>query len=113
MDQSGIVGVITGPDIKARGELHLENEDEGKLQIMDARIFAPYVVDINEPLENAVLAMVKKHQNSVFVTKYNKLVGIFTFINVIGTRGYIRRKNFLHQTEKKLHKNISGLFNSY
>ncbi|MCZ6566633.1 MAG: CBS domain-containing protein [Gammaproteobacteria bacterium] len=94
MEQREIVGVITKHDIKARGALLLENEDEGKLQVKDACISVPYIVDINEPLENVLLTMAKKHQNSALVTKHDKLVGIFTYIDVCRYLGLYLKEKF-------------------
>ena len=94
MDQRKIVGVITGSDIKARRELSLNNEDEDKLQIKDAYISAAYIVDINEPLENVLLTMAEKHNDSALVTKHEKLVGIFTYIDVCRYLGLYLKERF-------------------
>jgi len=82
MEGSKIVGVITERDIRSRKELRLKTENKQKLQIKDAYISPPYIVDIHESLEEVLLTMAEKHYNSALVTKHKKLVGIFTYIDV-------------------------------
>lgn len=93
MDEKEIIGVITRKDIKARKEIRKNTEDKSKLQIKDAYVSMPYIVDINEPLENVLLNMAENHHSAVLIVKHNKLVGIFTYIDVCRYLGkYLKEK---------------------
>lgn len=93
MEGNKIIGVITGRDLRSRKRLLLNDEDKSKLQIKDAYISAPYIVDIHQPLEDVLLTMANKHHNSALVTKNKKLVGIFTYIDVCRYFGeYLKNK---------------------
>lgn len=93
MDQKKIVGIIARRDIKARKEVHINTEDKSKLQVKDAYIAEPYIVDVNEPLENVLLTMAEVRHHAALVIKHGKLVGIFTYIDVCRYLGnYLKDK---------------------
>ncbi len=88
-----IFGVITQKDIDAIQTLMLNKKTDKKLEIRHAYISKPYIVDINEPLENVLLTMANKHIGAVIITKHKKLVGVFTFIDACRYFGeYIEAK---------------------
>ncbi|NNC67760.1 MAG: CBS domain-containing protein [Gammaproteobacteria bacterium] len=93
MDEKKLVGVIARHDIKARKKIRLVTEDKSKLQIKDAYIAKPYVVDIHEPPENVLLAMAKLRHSATLVIKQEKLVGILTYLDVCRYMGnYLKEK---------------------
>ena len=72
-----VVGLISHRDIIAvRGDAP---EDE-----IVSRVFAsdPYVVDLNEPIENVLSTMAARHIGSTVVTRQGRLAGIFTWVDV-------------------------------
>lgn len=93
MDDNKIVGVIARRDIKARKEIRLITEDKSKLQIKDAYISDPYIISVDEPLENVLLNMAEKRHSAALVIKHDKLVGILTYIDVCRYLGkYLKDK---------------------
>ncbi len=93
IDQNKIVGIIARRDIRARKEIRMQTEDKSKLQVKDAYIAEPYIVDVNEPIENVLLTMAEKRHNAALVIKHGKLVGIFTYIDVCRYLGnYLKDK---------------------
>jgi len=93
MDEKKLVDVIARRDIKARKEIGLVKEDKSKLQIKDAYIAKPYIVDIHGPLENVLLAMTELRHSVTLVIKHEKLVGILTYLDVCRYMGnYLKEK---------------------
>ena len=93
IDEKKIVGIIARRDIRARKEIRLHTEDKNSLQVKDAYIAEPYIVDVNEPLENILLTMAEKRNSAALVVKHGKLVGIFTYIDVCRYLGnYLKEK---------------------
>ena len=72
-DASGIVGIITNRDI----DLVACSNDAGR-KVRDACSLDPYIVDLQEPLDNVLLNMAQRHLSSVLVTRKGKLAGLFT-----------------------------------
>lgn len=81
MNSGEIVGVITGRDVEARQAKNVDGDKEQTLKVMHSNMQKPYIVDINEPLENVLLTMANKRIGSTVITKHGKLVGVFTYID--------------------------------
>jgi len=93
MNSNTIFGVITQKDINAIQKLMINREADEKLEIRHAYMSKPYIVDINEPLENVLLMMADKHIGAAAITKHEKLVGVFTYIDACRFFGeYIKAK---------------------
>jgi len=93
VDDNKIVGVIARRDIKVRKEIRLITEDKTKLKIKDAYISNPYIISVDEPLENVLLMMADKCLSAALVIKHGKLVGILTYIDVCRYLGkYLKDK---------------------
>lgn len=80
MNSGEIVGVITGRDVESR-EMMVSGDNEQSLEVLHVHMSKPYIVDINEPLENVLLTMADKHIGATVITKHGKLVGVFTYID--------------------------------
>lgn len=76
-DGHALAGVITERDIS----LTLgSNTDGAQLPTVRAAYKpAPYIVDLNERLDNIAMTMAENHIDSALVTRNEKLVGIFTY----------------------------------
>lgn len=93
IEENKIVGIIARRDIRARKEIRLQTEDKRTLKVKDAYIAAPYIVDVHEPLENILLTMADMRHSAALVVKHEKLVGIFTYIDVCRYLGnYLKEK---------------------
>ena len=51
---------------------------EQKLRVREVYRSDPYVVDLNEPLDQVLLAMARRHIDSAVVTRKGRLAGVFT-----------------------------------
>lgn len=93
MSGGKIYGVITQRDIDAIQNLVLDISSNEVLEVRHAYIAKPFIVDINEPLENVLLTMADKHIGAAVITKHRKLAGVFTFIDACRYFGeYIKEK---------------------
>ena len=98
MDGNKIFGVITQKDINAIQKLMLDRDSDEVLQIRHAYISKPYIVDINEPLEKVLLTMAYEHIGAVVITKHEKLVGVFTYIDACRFFGEYLKARFPSDT---------------
>ena len=80
MNSGEIVGVITGRDVEAREKM-VNADNEQSLEVLHVPMSKPYIVDINEPLEDVLLTMANKRVGATVITKHGKLVGVFTYID--------------------------------
>ncbi len=93
IDNEMIFGIVTQKDINAIQKLMLDRGSDENLEVRYAYISKPYIVDINEPIENILLTMADKHIDAVIITKHKKLVGVFTYIDACRFFGeYIKTK---------------------
>lgn len=77
-DKGELVGVITRKDLEKF--LHYQSDvAQGKsTSVAEVIIKEPYIVDIDEPLDNVLLHMANNHLGSVVVTSNGRLAGVFT-----------------------------------
>jgi CBS domain-containing protein len=80
MRSGEIIGVITSRDVETRQEVK-SGDDNQPLEVLHVHMHQPYIVDINEPLDNVLLTMANKRIGSAVITKHGKLVGVFTYID--------------------------------
>ncbi len=73
-----VVGVITDRDVKAAERL-VPNLQTYPVSV--AYVDAPYVVDIRTRMDEVLEEMVDRHIGSAIVTRRDKLVGIFTYVD--------------------------------
>lgn len=90
-DGHTVVGVITDRDLTSAMQVHEQSGNVGELSVRDLYIPDPYVVSVDEPLDNVLLTMAERHIGSAIVTKAGKLVGMFTTVDVCRSFGeYLR-----------------------
>jgi len=90
-DSHSVVGVITDKDMTSAMHVRSKSGDAGDLNVKDLYIADPYVVSVDEPLDNVLLTMAKRHIGSAIVTRAGKLVGMFTSVDACRTFGeYVR-----------------------
>lgn len=77
-DSGEIFGVVTKHDITQVKSEKIGVQDPGNLLVKDFCVLNPYIVDMNEPLDNVVLHMANHHIGSAIVVKSGKLAGVFT-----------------------------------
>lgn len=90
-DNHNVVGVITDRDMTSAMHVRSKSGDAGVLNVKDLYIADPYVVSVDEPLDNVLLTMAERHIGSAIVTKAGKLVGMFTSVDACRSFGeYLR-----------------------
>jgi acetoin utilization protein AcuB len=90
-DSHSVVGVITDKDMTSAMHVRSKSGDAGDLNVKDLYIADPYVVSVDEPLDNVLLTMAERHIGSAIVTRAGKLVGMFTSVDACRTFGeYVR-----------------------
>ena len=77
-EKGEIVAVIASFDIDhARSNPEFQNKLEEVL-VQQVCVMEPYIVDLEEPLDNVLLHLSKHHIGSAIVMKGNRLAGVFT-----------------------------------
>jgi len=93
-DNNVVVGVITDRDLTSAMDLHSKAGAPGDLNVRDLYIADPYIVSVDEPLDNVLLTMAERHIGSAIVTKGGKLVGMFTSVDAFRCFGEYLREHF-------------------
>ncbi len=97
-DNGEIVGVISRHDISTmKSESLAKQQPMESLKVGEICVYNPYVVDMNEPLDNVVLHMAHHHIGSAIVLKNNKLAGVFTANDACREFGEFLRAQFRPQ----------------
>jgi CBS domain-containing protein len=94
-----VVGVITDRDMTSALRVRSQSSDSGSLSVSDLYIADPYIVSVDEPLDNVLLTMARKHIGSAIVTKAGKLVGMFTSMDACRSFGEYLRGEFPQPTD--------------
>ena len=89
-----LAGVISDRDIKLYLGPDLDYPEADTTLVRDVYLANPYVVDLNESLDNVLNAMAEKHIGSVLVTRDGKLAGLFTATDACRTFAEYLRKRF-------------------
>ena len=93
-DNHSVVGVITDRDMTSAMHVRSKSGGAGDLNVKDLYIADPYVVSVDEPLDNVLLTMAERHIGSAIVTKAGKLVGMFTSVDACRSFGeYLRERS--------------------
>ncbi|MBT8116385.1 MAG: CBS domain-containing protein [Gammaproteobacteria bacterium] len=95
-DGHALVGVITERDIRNLQAGSLASQAGDELTVKNMYIHDAYIVDINEPLDNVLLEMAKRHIGSVLVTRKGNLAGVFTSTDACRGFGDFMRERFPH-----------------
>ncbi|HHJ16052.1 MAG TPA: CBS domain-containing protein [Gammaproteobacteria bacterium] len=91
-----VVGVITDRDLTSAIHVHSQTGASGDLNVSDLYMADPYIVSVDEPLDNVLLTMAERHIGSAIVTRAGKLVGMFTTVDACRSFGEYLRKQFPH-----------------
>ena len=94
-----VVGVITDRDMMSAMHVRSKSNDATGLGVSDLYIADPYIVSVDEPLDNVLLTMAERHIGSAIVTKAGKLVGMFTSMDACRSFGGYLREHFPHPTD--------------
>lgn len=97
-----VVGVITDRDMTSAMHVRSQSNDSGGLSVSDLYIADPYIVSVDEPLDNVLLTMAERHIGSAIVTKAGKLVGMFTAVDACRSFGEHLREHFPQPTNDKV-----------
>ncbi len=89
-----LVGIITDRDMRSALALPMSRNVVSNLTVKDVFVPDPYVVDLNEPIENVLLNMAERHIGSALVTRNGKLAGLFTAVDACRCFGEFVRENF-------------------
>jgi CBS domain-containing protein len=73
-----LVGLVTDRDIKLMLGPDFDYPQESTLTVDDVFLEEPYVVDLEEPLDNVLAQMSSLHIGSALVTRGGRLAGLFT-----------------------------------
>lgn len=73
-----LVGVLSDRDIKLYLGPDFEYPRENEVKVRDVYLDNPYIVDLNERLDNVLKTMAERHIGSAIITKNGKLAGVFT-----------------------------------
>ena len=98
-DNHNVVGVITDRDMTSAMHVRSKSGDAGLLNVKDLYIADPYVVSVDEPLDNVLLTMAERHIGSAIVTKAGKLVGMFTSVDACRSFGEYLREHSPRPTD--------------
>ena len=71
-----ILGVVSHRDI-----ISARADGRGDARIEEIYVADPYLVDLNEPIENVLSTMAARHIGSAIVTRQGRLAGIFTWVD--------------------------------
>jgi acetoin utilization protein AcuB len=93
-----VVGVITDRDMTSAMQVHSQSKDGGSLCVSDLYITDPYIVSLDEPLDNVLLTMAERHIGSAIVTRAGKLVGMFTSVDACRCFGEYLQTHFPRPT---------------
>lgn len=92
-----VVGVITRRDIEKYQRFTSTEDAVGESTITDIYIRDPYIVDLDELLDNVLLYMSTHHIGSALVTKNGRLAGLFTTNDACRTFGEYLQDHFRPQ----------------
>ena len=95
-DECTVVGVITDRDMMSAMNLQSSSGASGSLNVRDLYMTDPYIVSVDEPLDNVLITMAQRHIGSAIVTRAGKLVGMFTAVDACRCFGEYLREHFPH-----------------
>lgn len=93
-DRHELVGLVTDRDLRSVMARSAGRKAAGRLTVKDITIPDPYVVDLDEPLDNVLLTMAAQHIGSALVTRKGRLAGVFTAVDACRSFGEYIRENF-------------------
>ncbi|MGB5305541.1 MAG: CBS domain-containing protein [Gammaproteobacteria bacterium] len=88
-----VVGLVTDRDIRM-AQSSSKPANAGALKVSDLYISDPYIVSLDEPIDNVLLVMAERHIGSAIITKAGRLAGMFTAVDACRCFGEYLRANF-------------------
>lgn len=86
-----VVGVVSDRDLRVLMDV---GGDAGDRTVRDVCVSPAYVVGLDEPLDEVLLAMAERHIGSAIVVKNGRLAGVFTAVDACRCFGEYLRENF-------------------
>ena len=74
-EEGKLVGIISDRDLL---NVLVTNESDSTVRVRDIYVEEPYVVDLNDRLDNVLYTMAERRIGSALVTRHGKLAGVFT-----------------------------------
>jgi acetoin utilization protein AcuB len=88
-----LAGIVSDRDIKLYLGPDLDYPQAKETRVRDVFLANPFVVDLNDALDNVLVAMAERHVGSVLVTRDGKLAGLFTATDACRSfADYLRRQ---------------------
>lgn len=78
-EKGELIGILTDRDISLYLDAGSGDTELQKAQVRDISMGEPYIVDLNERLDNVLQTMAKQKKDAVLVTRHGKLAGVFTY----------------------------------
>lgn len=92
-DGDSLVGILSERDIHIARSVRAEGSAAGEpVKVRAACTRTPYVVDLNEPLDEVVMTMASKQIGSALITRQGRLAGILTTTDVCRLLGELLRE---------------------
>jgi acetoin utilization protein AcuB len=89
-----VVGVISDRDMTSAMNVCSSAGNTVSLGVRDLYMADPYIVSVDESLDNVLLTMAKRHIGSAIVTRSGKLVGMFTSVDACRSYGEYLAEQF-------------------
>jgi acetoin utilization protein AcuB len=98
LERGDVLGVLSARDLeRARMPGH-PLRDETELKVGDVCALRPYFVDVADPLDRVLDAIVEKRLGSVLVLKEGELAGVYTAVDACRLLAQTLREHFPHPT---------------
>ena len=91
-----VVGVLTDRDLETARAAQGSAGHALDLPVRDVCVPDPYIVDLNEPIDNVLLAMADRHIDAAIVMRRGRLAGVFTWVDACRAFGDYMRAVFPH-----------------
>ena len=92
--QRRVVGVISDRNMKPALESPAGSADDGRITVKDLYNDDPYIVSVDEPIEDVLLTMADRHIGATIVLKGGKLAGVFTVVDACRCFGEFLRSRY-------------------
>jgi acetoin utilization protein AcuB len=89
-----VLGVVSERDLHHLVHAALPQADKARLRIRSLLRQAPYVVEMNTPLDEVALEMAERHIGSAVVLRHGRLAGIFSTVDACRLLGEFLRDRF-------------------
>jgi len=94
-DKHELAGIVSDRDITLVVDSERTGGDVSKQTVREAFVDDPYIVDLNEPVDNVLFIMAERHIGATLVTRKGQLAGLFTVTDACRAFGEFLREHFL------------------